>query len=593
MNLNPSQLRAVSCGSGPCLVLAGPGSGKTTVIIRRIQHLINVFNIRPANILAVTFSRSAAGEMAERFGRGDVSFATLHSICLKILKEEMPGVKVISLTRQYAFLRSEVIRYRIPYESMDTICRELVLKISRLKSASGNAAAGASDMTFLRIFSDYCLFMNESGLLDFDDMVSECRKLFMLRPDVLSKWQERFQYILVDEFQDISPLQYDVICQLGGDAANVFAVGDDDQGIYTFRGADGGIMQRFLDDHPNATRITLDVNYRCGEVIQAAAGQVISGCESRFEKAVVPVRSGGALTISSFASRREEYRSIIAEIRKLNSPAGADCAGGDTLPDIAVLFRTNDDSLLFSKMLRDAGIAFTGIDALGGQRYDADLFPVQDIQAYLNIAANLKSGSAAPCREEFLRVINRPERYIHRDSLRFHGTSTARACLESMKHFYRGTQMSTVISKLEQDLLLIADLPLSAAIKYIRFAIGYDKWLMDYANEHHRDADRLLVSLDCYSGGGDGGAGGDAFPAVSILTMHAAKGKEFDVVFLPDSNEGVIPVKRSVKEGLLDEERRLYYVAMTRARDALHISWVTELHNKAAVPSRFIRDLDQ
>jgi len=346
MELNPSQLRAVSHGSGPCLVLAGPGSGKTTVIIRRIQNLITQYHIRPENILAVTFSRAAAEEMSQRFSGADgVTFGTVLSIFLRILKEDLRrDLSVISENDSIAFMKMEIKKYSIPCRSADAMARELLLSVSRMKSG-GAPSMHIPYETFMKVFSDYSAFLHERAFFDFDDIINECCRLLRSSPSVLAKWHERYKFILADEFQDLSPVQYMCIRLLAGPSGNIFAVGDDDQSIYGFRGAGSGIMRRFLSDFPAAVQILLDVNYRCASRILSASLDVIRENAGRFEKEFSPFRQGGLVNLRSYATRREEYREVIQNIRKL------DLAG----KDIAVLFRGNYDSYLFTQMLLREG----------------------------------------------------------------------------------------------------------------------------------------------------------------------------------------------------------------------------------------------
>lgn len=637
MELNPSQLRAVSFGSGPCLVLAGPGSGKTTVMIRRLQNLISEYNVRPENILAVTFSRAAAREMSDRFaasctecrnaplpsGSQSVTFGTVHSIFLRILKEDLRKcISVISSEESRSFILHEIDRCSIPCQSAETMCRELLLSISSLK-AGALSKGGPGDPSgrrdpemhvsgssvpwesFLKIFSDYSMFLKERSLFDYDDIISETYRLLRQSPAVLSKWQERFKFLNIDEFQDLSLLQYHTLMLLAGDAANVFAVGDDDQGIYGFRGAGSGIMQRFAEDFPGAERIILDVNYRCRSDIIDASAAVIRENKDRFEKHFIPSNEGGVVTFSAFAGRIEEYKDIFCKLRELTG-SGKDCA---------VLFRSSFDYYLFVLMLRKEGIRFECRDEAGGF---ADRFAVRDVCSYLKTAVCLAERSPQPCREEMLRIINRPERYLRRESLiKAASGSTpsgsAASCFEAMKAFYGSdTRMLSMVKKLQADLLMISSLSPFAAIKYIRKALGYDNWMKKYAAGRNLDPDECMESLNLLEIFSSGCAsirellsvtagrglvlGRDADDPektgkVSVMTMHASKGLEFDAVLLPDVNEGIIPCKSAVHEGTIDEERRLFYVAMTRARDELHVSYVNEYRYKPAEASRFIRNL--
>jgi len=590
MELNPSQLRAVSHGSGPCLVLAGPGSGKTTVIIRRIQNLITQYHIRPENILAVTFSRAAAEEMSQRFSGADgVTFGTVHSIFLRILKEDLRrDLSVISENDSIAFMKMEIKKYSIPCRSADAMARELLLSVSRMKSG-GAPSMHIPYETFMKVFSDYSAFLHERAFFDFDDIINECCRLLRSSPSVLAKWHERYKFILADEFQDLSPVQYMCIRLLAGPSGNIFAVGDDDQSIYGFRGAGSGIMRRFLSDFPAAVQILLDVNYRCASRILSASLDVIRENAGRFEKEFSPFRQGGLVNLRSYATRREEYREVIQNIRKL------DLAG----KDIAVLFRGNYDSYLFTQMLLREGLRFSCRDNTDGL---ADRFAVRDVLRYLRVAAALNSRTLAPARDDILHIVNRPERFIRRDSL-LGAPADAASCFASMLSNYRSEPATLVnVRKLQNDLYMIAGLSPYAAVSYVRKVVGYDKWLCSYAPGKGLDIDECLENLDALSefaavyesfdelleAVNSARVVGDDRAGIHVMTMHASKGMEFDAVFLPDLIEGIIPAKNAVKEGTIDEERRLLYVAMTRAKEELHLSWVREYRFKEARLSRLV-----
>ena len=619
MKFNDSQAIAIHHGSGPMLVLAGPGSGKTAVIIQRIHNLITTFGISPDKILAVTFSRAAAGEMSERFRNlmpdmaadAGPAFATFHSIFLSILKSSSSEpVTLISQTQKYAFIRSKIERYNLPCESINSLAKEIFLAISKNKCGLSDAnSTTLSDDAFRRISFEYSAYMKLERLIDFDDIIINCLQLLEENPDILKSWQKKFQYILVDEFQDISPMQYKTISLLAGENANIFVVGDDDQSIYGFRGASPDSLRQFLDDFPAARQVLLNINYRCDPLILDNALKVIGRNSDRFEKEISAAKgneNANPVTLDPFPSRRDEYEHIIKTI------CGYQDAG---INDIAILFRNNADYLLLARMLEDQCISYISADK--PTNFLAS-FAISDILAYMELAANLRNGSSAPCLDIILKIINRPLRYITRDSLKGGEGGSAGQCFASMKRAYKDNRrMLTQIQIFEQDLRLIATLRPAAAIRYIRDVIGYDKWLKTYTQDKHTDFEEFESCLDMLEDYAENAgsykelkemiskslekaddskkaftsSGKASIPPVMLLTMHASKGKEFDVVFLPDVNDSIIPNKMMVSENNENEECRLLYVAMTRAKNHLHISWSERLHNKAATLSRFIENL--
>jgi len=284
MRFNENQLRAVSHKEGPMLVLAGPGSGKTTVITGRIQTLINKYNVPPGNILAVTFSRAAAAEMASRFeslftgnmSSSGVHFATIHSIFLRILKDSgrCGKLKLISEREKQIFIRTELEKLNIHTEDTAGSVREILLVLSRSKSGSPASALSVPAELLLKIINDYTEHMKHEGLIDFDDILIMCRNLLYEDSSLLKRCRDQYRYILVDEFQDVSPVQYETLQMLEGLNRNIFVVGDDDQSIYGFRGAAPSVIRRFLYDHPDADTVSLNINYRSVPEIVAAASAV-------------------------------------------------------------------------------------------------------------------------------------------------------------------------------------------------------------------------------------------------------------------------------------------------------------------------------
>ena len=602
MKFNNSQIKAIKHKDGPVLVLAGPGSGKTTVIIKRISHLITVHNIPPENILAVTFTRASANEMSDRFRSSfssssapAVEFGTFHSIFLKILKDSCKvNLKIIKDTEKFSFISSEILAQGITYESLSESTREILLSISKYKS-SGIIHSNLSDDVFLRIFGKYQDFMSEEGLLDFDDIIIRFHEMLKNDPALRQKLQKRFTHILIDEFQDISPLQYEAIKLLAGSNANLFIVGDDDQSIYGFRGSSPDIIKQFKADFPGCETILLNINYRCEKLIFDAASAVIRIDKDRIDKEIRPLHNSllrpanDIFGIGHFPDRKTEYEYIIKDLKAM-------LVSGDS--QAAVLFRNNADSLLFTHMLKSENIPF---DCPGMSREFSGFFQVNDILCYLKASVLLNSADDRQLTRNILKIMNKPSRFISRDALVGRGN-----CFALMRSFYSGnTTILKNVSDFHEQLSFISTLSPYAAVKYIRNAVGYDFWLKERAGNKSEDFQEYAAILDDFEEYAATFAGielllkdvqqtvqerppsGTDLP-VRVMTMHSSKGLEFDRVYIPDANDNIIPNKKAAKEGSENEERRLLYVAMTRTRSSLYISYVDEMHNVRQSPSRFL-----
>ena len=350
MKRNPSQKRAIAHLSGPMMVLAGPGSGKTSVIVERTAHMIQEGKIPASSVLVVTFSRAAAVEMKERFlkftgvQRTGVTFGTFHGVFYGILKQAygLNGGNILSEEEKYAILRELVVNCAAEQSQEGDFVEDIAKEISVVKggriSLEHYYSSCCPDEVFRQIFQGYRKVLNERRKLDFDDMLLSCYELLKKRKDILSAWQKKFHYILVDEFQDINHLQYDIVRMLAKPQDNLFIVGDDDQSIYHFRGARPEIMLNFTKDYPKAETVTLDVNYRCSGRILASALRLIGSNKQRFQKNLsTPNQEGNEVTISEYQNPREEYLSVVARLRGRMEK-------GDDLKDTALLLRTNQEA---------------------------------------------------------------------------------------------------------------------------------------------------------------------------------------------------------------------------------------------------------
>ena len=606
MGFNQAQKRAVTHGAGPCQVLAGPGSGKTLTIVNRIRYLIEECHIRPEEILVVTFTRFAAAEMKERLGilmgkrEIPVTAGTFHGIYYGILKwaYRFGPRNILSEEEKYQLLRPIVGRQELEPSDEEDFLRDIAEEIGRVKNnridISEFVSSKCGAETFRDIYREYEKERKALRKIDFDDMLVVCYELFVSRPDVLEMWQKRFRYILVDEFQDINRVQYDVLRMLALPENNLFVVGDDDQAIYGFRGADPELMFRFGKDYPGSERILLDVNYRSTSNIVSNSLKVIGNNAKRFDKKIGTVREKGEfLHVQEVKDPNEEAQYVVDEIEKRME-------NGVPAEEIAVLFRIHTDARPVAEELISRRMPFQMREYLPNLY---DHFIAKDIQAYFRLAMGQVS------RGDLLRVMNRPKRYIGRDSL-----SGGTASFEQIRNFYCDKDwMMDRIDQFEWDVKMLSRMAPYAAIQYLRKRIGYDDFLKDYAftNKIERSGlNEVLAEIEeaarPYASIGEWFTHIEEYTealkkkermkeasreGVRLMTLHAAKGLEFDTVLLIGANEGRMPYKRAVSEKAEEEERRLFYVGMTRAKNVLKICYVKEKNGKETAPSRFVDEL--
>ena len=604
MSLNKTQAKAVSHKDGPCLVLAGPGSGKTLTIVNRIKYLIEKCNVRPEEILVVTFTRFAAQEMKNRLcslmGKKNlpVTAGTFHGIFYGILRctYRMNGQNILSEEEKYQLLREVISRQEAEVFDEEDFISDIAAEIGKIKNNRLDVEEYVSEKcsaeTFREIYSQYEEERKRRRKIDFDDMLVLCYNLLSSRPEVLEGWQRKFRYILIDEFQDINRIQYDVIRLLALPQNNLFVVGDDDQAIYGFRGADSELMFQFRKDYPQADQILLGMNYRSTEYIVRNSLKVIRHNERRFEKQLEAYRKGGAcLHVQELADPAEEAEYILDEIEK--------CISDGVRPeDIAVLFRIHTDAGPVAEALVERRIPFQMKEHLPNIY---NHFIGKDIQAYFRLAMGERR------RQDFLQVMNRPKRYIGRDSLAGRAVS-----FEDIRNHYCDKEwMMDRIDQFEWDVKMLAKMAPYAAIQYIRKRIGYDDFLRDYAFSHniprtdltdviqeiaeaarpYRTLEEWFRHVEEYTHILQEKQKKDNPEGVRLMTIHAAKGLEFHTVFILDANEGRIPYKKARTDAQTEEERRLFYVAMTRAREKLTVCYVKTKSGKETAPSRFVDEL--
>lgn len=603
---NPSQKRAIAHLSGPMMVLAGPGSGKTSVIVERTAYMINEGGISPSNILVVTFSRAAAKEMKERFlgftGQQytPVTFGTFHGVFYGILKQAygFTAANILSEEEKFSILKELTLNYGGDLAEEGDFAEEIAKEISVVKgnkiSLEHYYSSCCPDEVFRQIYQGYRETCQSRRKLDFDDMILYCYELFSQRKDILAAWQKKFQYILVDEFQDINQLQYDIVRMLAQPQNNLFIVGDDDQSIYHFRGARPEIMLNFTRDYPEAETVTLDVNYRCSGRILSSAMRVIGENKKRFSKQLsTPNQDGETVQIREFQNPREEYLAVVAELR-------ARMENGERLEDTAILLRTNQEAEGLVGALMERQVPFNMKEKL------PNLFQhwiCRNLLAYMHFAAGEKS------RKYFLEFMNRPNRYISRDAL----SLSPVVDFEELKEFYKDKDwMCDRITTLETHLRVLKGLAPYAAINFIRKGMGYEEYLREYAEYRKIKPEELSEILDRLTESTKGINSLEEWETyikeytekleeqakkveqeregVLISTLHGVKGLEYDHVYILNVNEGSMPYRKAVLEPAIEEERRLFYVGMTRARKHLALCYVRQQYEKKREPSRFLKE---
>ncbi len=601
-----SQSMAVRHQDGPLLVLAGPGSGKTTVVTRRVQYLVQDCGIPPASILVITFTKAAAGEMKERFLRlmGEehtaVSFGTFHAVFFSILKLSygFTAGNILREETRYQYLKETVERLRLEIDDENEFLTGISAEISLLKneriSPEHYFSKNCSEEIFRKIYEEFEERKRRARQIDFDDMLVYTWELLSQRPDILSAWQKKFRYILVDEFQDINQIQYDILKLLARPEDNLFIVGDDDQSIYRFRGAKPEIMLNFQKDYPGAGQVVLSDNFRSTKQIVEAAGQVIHWNQARFAKEI-HARGGDGPPVKTleFTDQQQECLYILRELQRASEKGGK-------WSDTAVLYRTNTQPRLLIQKLMEFNVPFRVRDQM------PNLFEhwiAKNLFCYIRLAMG------SNLRRDLLPILNRPKRYMNRECLDDEVISW-----EHMLMYYEDKgYVCDRIDKLRYDLKMLGRMGPFAAVSYIRHVIGYDDYLREYAQFRRMNEEDLLETAEELQESARPFKTYDEWfdyiekykeemeqmrrqqkevrDGVQLATMHSSKGLEYERVFILDAAEGVTPYKKAVLDADLEEERRMFYVAMTRAKKELTVCYAKKQSSHEMKPSRFLKEL--
>lgn len=604
MKLSKIQLDAVRVTEGPALIIAGPGSGKTTVLTNRIKFLIEEHKVAPEEILVITFSKAAALEMRTRFysmcedSFYPVTFGTFHSVFFQIIHTQYHynTSHILTLQKKRELMRLALKRSRIidypENELVDTLLKEVAYYKNTNESADFKSDTNINSEMWKIAYKQYRDLQIAENKIDFEDMLLIVRNLFRKNREVLTHYRSIYKYILIDEYQDINDIQYDCVRMLAGDRANLWVCGDDDQSIYGFRGANPKIMLSFTNDYPNATVVKLTDNYRSSKRIVEAAGKVIAENRNRFNKDIRGMGADGIpVELIHTKDEEEEDSRILEMINNTDKP----------YTDIAILLRTNIQATRFADLLRRNDIPYSIKDSVVNPFMNAFFF---DILSYLRLRDSMVSQSDFSIRD-LLRILNKPSRYLRSDLI-----NTGAKCLDEVIESLSGNLMySQPLKVLKVQLRSMEKMDMYESINFIRKGIGYDNymklrlmnrdrfseymenmnWIQDMAKTCD-DLNELIYLSEHYEEmvkGNENAAG----EGVHLMTYHGSKGLEFDTVILPRINEGVVPGNRSRDTESIEEERRMFYVAMTRAKNRLIISFKIGTRLKPALPSRFINCL--
>lgn len=606
---NKSQIQAISHMDGPAMVLAGPGSGKTTVITHRIKNLIEKAEVRPENILVVTFTKAAAISMQKRFstlmngGKGQlVTFGTFHSVFYKILRKSRryEATEILSERQKTDYIREIIGRYGISSNDISELSQNIINDIGNIKGNMLNAQqyepSCCKKEDFIKVYNAYNLELKKDGKMDFDDILRECYLLLCENHTILEQWRELYKYILIDEFQDINRIQMNIIELLASPLNNIFVVGDDDQSIYGFRGARPEIMIEFKDYYPEAELIVLDVNYRSTQSIINVAGRVIENNKNRLDKCAHANNDKDFQPdIRKFRNQVEELKFVVSKIKEYENQ-------GISLSEMAILVRNNSQIQEISSFLKNRKI-----EAENG-KHRSNVYNgmvAKDILSYVRGALKF---DGTYFNEDLIYVLNKPQRYISRQVV-----LSVNMNISAVRRIYSKNNIDSFLFHIE----MIRKLPPQAALSYIRKGAGYEEYLRLYAIENNIPMSGLLKQLEqlvqeCSKfntleqwinsidsaqnsegqnfgkkSSGEGGTNN----RINIMTMHGSKGLEFKAVFIVDANQGIIPTSKALRERDFEEERRLFYVAITRAIDYLNVYAVEERLGCPIEVSMFVEEM--
>lgn len=629
-DLNPEQERAVRTVDGPILILAGAGSGKTKTLTHRIAYLISSKKALPQNILAVTFTNKAAGEMRSRvsslLGKNENDrnylpyLGTFHSICVRILRQSGPDV---GIARNFVIWdesdRLAAIK-RIAKKSLVDEKKYPASHISGVINRAKNdmigpeefasSASSPLEQIVARIFPQYEAELKESVALDFDDLINKTVIMLKQNLEIQKMWQKQFSHIMIDEYQDTNASQYQLVKLLTGAHQNIAVVGDDWQSIYSWRGADYKNILNFEKDYPKAVVIKLEQNYRSTKNILDSAHNVIAKNKKRSNKKLwTQAEAGAPVQVIQVGSERQEAEAIVRRIESLIK------LGARDYQDFAVLYRTNAQSRILEEVFVRFGVPYK---IIGGLRF-YDRKEIKDILAYLRLIYQPTDSAS------FRRIVNVPVRGLGAKSLEVFDFWRTQNNLNIFDALKRANEIEKLSEKAKQSFLALGllidnlaskkdELSPEALIESLINKLDYINYVSDGTVQGEARAENvreLLGVASQYQGFGledfleevalvseiDDGSKKQSNGSVTLMTLHSAKGLEFPVVFIVGLEENILPHSRALYDPLeMEEERRLMYVGMTRAREELWLTYSLSRtlfgSRSSNLPSRFLSDIE-
>ena len=614
--LNENQLKAVNHLDGPCMVLAGPGSGKTRVITYRIANMVVNKNIKPTSILAISFTKASSIEMKNRalslsndFRMNKVTYGTFHSVFFRILRyfENYNIESILDEKTKRIGLKNILKGLNIENADDDETIGQVINEISYVKNVLMDKRDFKSEVLtndeFIKVYNFYEEYKQQMNKIDFDDMLIKTYELLKNNKAALDRVRSVYRYILVDEFQDINKVQFEALKLIANPSNNIFVVGDEDQSIYGFRGSRPDFLLEFEEYFSNTKKVLLDINYRSkGEIINIA-NRLIEKNTNRYEKVIKCGQGNGAKV--NYISPEDSEEEAVYIAKDIKNKVQEDYT---EYTDFAVIYRTNIQSRALVDVFMDMRIPFVVKDSIV-TIYDH--WAAQDILAYLRIGVNPNSN------KDWIRIINKPFRYISKDNLNLIKDEPDFINSLINKCDLHPKQVKT-INDLDIDISYVKGLNPKNAISYIRTTLDYDRYILDYCTNRKIKTNGLIEILNELESSATNfktiqeylehiervkseivdNKNNKETDGVIFTTMHSAKGLEFKNVYIIGANEGTIPHEKSYeiddeekKNDQIEEERRLMYVAITRAEENICISSPINKYGKRVSKSRFVEDI--
>lgn len=601
MQLNEKQKEVTEALKGQVLVVSCPGSGKTTSMIARANALVTA-GVNPSRILIITFSKEAAVGMEAKykqtFGDSMIHFGTIHAICFEVLRnvDGYSREDLFTETEKWAFF-STLLHKRIRADMMEDYIKNVISAIGYVKNRCMPPETYTSDnistQDFCNCYYRYEEYKRNLGKIDFDDMLLLTRDIFLKKPAILELYKKKYEYIMIDEYQDTNRVQADIFYMLAGENGNLCVVGDDDQSIYGFRSADSTIMLDFPKKYKNCKVIYLDTNYRSEPDIVTAAGRLISNNRVRFKKQFLAAKKGsGVITKVSYKDVSEQRDGVLRRIDTLHK-------AGTPYQEMAILYRTNKQNQLYVQKLMKYDVPFYTTEAVSDYHND---FPFMDFMAYYRLSEGCYK------RGDLQRILNRPSRYLKSEpfkNVNFDLDELLSAC----QKLPNSSAAMSKIYDLWEDVAALRGKKPKEFLDYLFHIMGYRDAAISFAEYCGKDEketeellDLLIDEAQEFESMEEWGAYAEQYAkklqekrkkkeGICLSTYHASKGLEWDKVFLIDCNEGVAPFKKAEAPEEIEEERRLFYVAFTRARNEVRLSYIQSQGSRSVIPSRFLAEL--